>query len=76
MHNERESRFGGQSFIENTYAKVKKLKELITIKGVYDYRSGRWRNQQNAKQLGSRPMCLLLEAIYSKLTTLLKPSPT
>jgi ribulose-phosphate 3-epimerase len=25
--------FGGQSFIENTYAKVKKLKELITIKG-------------------------------------------
>jgi ribulose-phosphate 3-epimerase len=25
--------FGGQSFIENTYAKVKKLKELITRKG-------------------------------------------
>jgi len=25
--------FGGQSFIENTYAKVKKLKDLITRKG-------------------------------------------
>ncbi|MFT5245120.1 MAG: ribulose-phosphate 3-epimerase, partial [Psychroserpens sp.] len=25
--------FGGQSFIENTYAKVKKLKEMITKKG-------------------------------------------
>jgi pentose-5-phosphate-3-epimerase len=36
---QRESGFGGQSFIENTYAKVK-IKELITIKGVYDYRSG------------------------------------
>ena len=25
--------FGGQSFIENTYSKVQKLKELITRKG-------------------------------------------
>jgi ribulose-phosphate 3-epimerase len=25
--------FGGQSFIENTYAKVRKLKDLIILKG-------------------------------------------
>jgi ribulose-phosphate 3-epimerase len=50
--------FGGQSFIENTYAKVKKLKELHYKRCVYDYRSGRWRNQQKSKTVsGSRSRC-------------------
>jgi ribulose-phosphate 3-epimerase len=54
--------FGGQSFIENTYAKVKKLKELITIKGASTIKVDGGVTNKNAKQLVKpEPMCLLLE---------------
>jgi heptaprenylglyceryl phosphate synthase len=61
MHNERESGFE-VVFIENTYAS-QKLKELIT-RGVYDYRSGRYVSQQNAKQLVEAGADVLVAGSY------------
>jgi ribulose-phosphate 3-epimerase len=57
--------FGGQSFIENTYAKVKKLKELITKKGsstIIEVDGGV--TNKNAKQLVEAGADVLVAGSY------------
>jgi ribulose-phosphate 3-epimerase len=57
--------FGGQSFIENTYAKVKKLKELITRKGastIIEVDGGV--TNKNAKQLVEAGADVLVAGSY------------
>jgi ribulose-phosphate 3-epimerase len=57
--------FGGQSFIENTYAKVTALKELITRKGantIIEIDGGV--TNENAKQLADAGADVLVAGIY------------
>jgi ribulose-phosphate 3-epimerase len=57
--------FGGQSFIENTYAKVKKLKDLITRKGastIIEVDGGV--TNKNAKQLVEAGADVLVAGSY------------